>query len=175
MSLDIGLFRTKDINWQIGLINGPNMPNLHNRSPEWYGERQTIQELEERIVKLGAALGVTIHPFHTNFDGELLEWLHANAFGGRLHAIIINPAGVNIYGEHVRHCLEDTGLPFIEVHFGNIVARNLKTVFSATATGVCHGMRRYSYVAALTGLVGMLDSNDFVKPKNWKEPVITSA
>jgi len=168
VTLSLDLFRSKKTNWQIGLINGPNMPNLHNRSAEWYGPRQTIQELEQRVAKLGEGLGVTITPFHTNFDGELLQWLHSNAFDGKLHGIIINPAGVNIYGEHVRHCLEDTGLPFIEVHFGNIVARGLNTVFSGTATGVCHGMRRYSYTAALTALVGMLDSDDFVKPKNYK-------
>lgn len=160
MNLEIGHFRSSTTKWQIGLINGPNMPNLHNRSQEWYGERQTIQELEERVSHLGAALGVGIRPMHTNFDGELLEWLHNNAFDGELHGIIINPAGVNIYGEHVRHCLEDTGLPFIEVHFGNIAARSLNTVFSKTATGVCHGMRRYSYSAALVGLIGMLDSGD---------------
>jgi 3-dehydroquinate dehydratase-2 len=168
VTLSLDLFRSKNTNWQIGLINGPNMPNLHNRSAEWYGPRQTIQELEQRVAKLGEALGVTITPFHTNFDGELLQWLHSNAFDGKLHGIIINPAGVNIYGEHVRHCLEDTGLPFIEVHFGNIVARGLNTVFSGTATGDGHGMRRYSYTAALTALVGMLDSDDFVKPKNYK-------
>lgn len=166
------LFRTRDVNWQIGLINGPNMPNLINRSPEWYGPSQTIQQLEERVVGLGTALGVTVKSMHTNFDGELLEWLHNNAFGGKLHGIIINPAGVNVYGEHVRHCLEDTGLPFIEAHFGNIVARGLNTVFSGTATGVCHGMRRYSYVAAMVGLIGMLDADDFLKPKNYKAPAL---
>ena len=164
-------FRSTETDWQIGLINGPNMPNLINRSPEWYGPSQTIEQLEERVCNLGQGLGVTVHPMHTNFDGELLEWLHKNAFGGKLHGIIINPAGVNIYGEHIRHCLEDTGLPYIEVHFGNIVERGLTTVFSRSATGVAHGMRRYSYTAAMVGLIGMLDANDFVKPKNYKAPV----
>ena len=173
--LDISLFRTRDVRWRIGLINGPNMPNLINRAPAVYGPPQTIQQLEDRVTRMGDALGVDVDAMHTNFDGEILEWLHANAFGGNLHGIILNPAGCNIYGEHVRHCLEDSGLPYIEVHFSNIVVRGLETVFSKSATGVCHGMRKHSYTAALLALVGMLDDGDFVRPVNYPEPEIEAS
>jgi len=166
--MDIRHFRTTETRWQIGLINGPNMPNLINRSPDVYGPPQTIEHLEQRVVSLGGELGVDIKPMHTNHDGEVLEWLHKHAFDGSLQAIIINPAGLNIYGEHVRHCLEDSGLPFVEVHFSNIVVRGLDSVFTKTAVGICHGLRKHSYTAALVALVGMLDDGDFVRPENYE-------
>lgn len=173
--MDVSLFRSGTRRWRIGLINGPNMPNLHNRSPDVYGPPQTIGQLEERNVRLGEALGVEVIPFHTNFDGEVLEWLHRHAFadaveGKRLHAVIINPAGLNIYGENVRHCLEDSGLPYVEVHFSNIVVRELKSVFTRTAIGVCHGLRKHSYTAALVAVTGFLDDGDFVRPANYTTP-----
>lgn len=175
MALDIGLFRTTTRRWRIGLINGPNMPNLHNRSPKVYGPSQTIQKLEERVTNIGDGLGVDILPFHSNFDGEILEWLHKNAFNGSLHGIIINPAGMNIYGEHARHCLEDSGLPYVEVHFSNIVVRKLNSVFTDTAVGICHGLRKHSYTAALVAMAGFLDDGDFVRPINYREPSQESA
>jgi hypothetical protein len=32
-------------------------------------------------------------------------------------------------------------------------------VFTKTAVGMCHGLRKHSYVAALTGLLGLLDES----------------
>ncbi len=56
--MDVKLFRSGTRKWRIGLINGPNMPNLHNRSPDVYGPPQTIEQLEQRNVKLAEGLGV---------------------------------------------------------------------------------------------------------------------
>jgi hypothetical protein len=35
--------------------------------------------------------------------------------------------------------------------------------------GVCSGLRRHSYTAALVALVAMLDDQDFVKPARYPE------
>ncbi|WP_407925528.1 type II 3-dehydroquinate dehydratase [Geminicoccus flavidas] len=61
-------------------------------------------------------------------------------------AYIINPAGLTEAGVATKHALTETGKPYVEVHFANIVAppsapRGLpigpwQSTFSASATGV---------------------------------------
>lgn len=149
--------RLKNTRWRVAVINGTNMSNLINRNSATFGPPQTIKELESWIVETGEKLGIEIQTFCSNHQGEIIEWIHENGFDGRFHAIVINPAGLTSYAEPVRHCLEETGLPYIEVHYANQFNTGRQSVFTRTATGMCHGMRKHSYIAALAGLVGMLD------------------
>ena len=150
-------FRSTSRAWRIGLINGTNMPNLINRNPAVFGKPQTIQDLEQWVVGAGAALGVEVYPMHSNHDGEIIEWINAQAWGGHVDAFIINPAGLTTYAEHVRHCLEETRLPYAEVHYANLAKSGHQSVFTRSAVGIIAGFRKHSYTAALVALSGMLD------------------
>ena len=87
-------------------------------------------------------------------------------------AYIINPAGLTEGGVATKHALTETGKPYVEVHFANIVApptapRGLpigpwQSTFSASATGVMMGMREYSYSAAILSLAMALDDQNFL-------------
>lgn len=157
--MDVQTFRSADKAWRIGLINGTNMSNLINRNPAVFGTPQTIEELERWIVGIGGALGVDVYPMHSNHDGEIIEWINAKAFGGHVEAFIINPAGLTTYAEHVRHCLEETRLPYVEVHYANLARSGHHSVFTRTALGIACGFRKHSYTAALVALVGVLDES----------------
>ena len=157
--------RTGTRRWRIAVINGTNMSNLINRDPERFGPPQTIGELEAWIVETGAKLGLEVTTMHSNFDGVIIEWLHANAFGPELDGILINPAGLTNYAEHVRHCLEETKLPYVEVHYANIAVTGHHSVFTRTAAGVCHGFRKHSYTAGLLAMANILDDDTHPKPK----------
>ena len=157
--VDIRNFRSTDKKWRIGLINGSNMSNLINRNPAVFGPPQTIQELEQWFVGVGRALGVEIHPMHSDHDGRIIEWVNANAYGGPLEAFVINPAGLTTYAEHVRHCLEETGLPYAEVHYANLARSGHHSVFARSALGMSCGFRKHSYTGALVALVGVLDES----------------
>ena len=141
------------------------MSNLANRDPDRFGPPQTIEALEREIVATGTALGLQVRTMHTNHDGEMLEWLHANAFGPNLDGIVINPAGWTNYAEHVRHCLDEARLPYVEAHYANLAVTGHHSVFTRTAAGICHGFRRHSYTVALVALAAILDDPDFPKPK----------
>lgn len=151
--------------WRVGVINGSNMSNLVNRDPARFGPRQTIAELEAWVAAWGQRLGVTVTSMHSNFDGEILEWIHRHAGGGDLDGILINPAGLTTYGEHVRHALEESRVPYVEVHFANLAVTGHRSVFTRSAVGMCSGFRRHSYVAALVALISVLEDETFPKPQ----------
>jgi 3-dehydroquinate dehydratase-2 len=111
--------------WHIGVIDGPNMPNLGRRDQAIYGPIRTLDELQETVRDFAALLGVSVRQFASNHEGEILDFIHATA--DELGGYLINPAGLTTYGEATRHALADTGRPIVEVHFANL-ARHLDAV-----------------------------------------------
>jgi 3-dehydroquinate dehydratase-2 len=152
------------------VIDGPNMTNLGARNKRVYGAIASIQDLQRFCLAFGAAMGVEITTFVSNFEGAILEFIHQSAASA--DAYVINPAGLTEGGVATKHALTETGKPFIEVHFANIVApptapRGLpigpwRSTFSASATGVMMGMREYSYAAAIISLAMALDDPNFL-------------
>ncbi|MEJ8846146.1 type II 3-dehydroquinate dehydratase [Variovorax rhizosphaerae] len=155
---------------RIAVIDGPNMSNLGARSKKVYGKIGSLDELKAYVAGFGTRLGVDVEAFSSNHQGDILEFIHESA--ERVDGYIINPAGLTTVGEGVRHALEDTGRPVIEVHFANISAGaggarglgggSIRSSFTHTATGMCMGMRQYSYIGALTALVLALDDEGFL-------------
>jgi len=152
------------------VIDGPNMSSLGNRSKQVYGAISSLDELKQYVRDFGRDLGVEVENFSSNHQGDILEYIHESA--SRVDGYIINPAGLTTVGEGVRHALEDTGRPSIEVHFANISASasgsrglgggSINSSFTHTATGMAMGLRQYSYAAALVGLVLSLDDPGFL-------------
>lgn len=163
-------FRTSKRNHRIVVIDGPNMSNLGARNKRVYGAISSLHDLQEFCKSFGAALGITVTTFASNYEGAILEFIHESAESA--DAYIINPAGLTEFGVATKHALTEAGKPFIEVHFANIVApptapRGLpigpwKSEFSASATGVMMGMRQYSYCAAMLALAMALDDAGFL-------------
>ncbi|MEM8782311.1 MAG: type II 3-dehydroquinate dehydratase [Planctomycetota bacterium] len=169
-TLTCTLTRKSDRRHRIALIDGPNMSNLGGRSKKIYGDIASLKDLQAFVVGLGQDLGVDVETFDSNHMGDILEYLHESA--ERVDGYLINPAGLTTVGEAVRHALEETERPVIELHFANISAvagsprgllgGTLKSTFTHTATGLCMGLRQYSYSAALLGLVQALDDETFL-------------
>lgn len=155
---------------RIALIDGPNMSSLGRRSKGVYGAIASLAELQAYVVGYGADLGVEVETFDSNYEGAILEFIHESA--ERVDGYIINPAGLTTKGEGVRHALEDTERPVVEVHFSNIQAAagssrglgggSIQSSFTHTATGMAMGLRQYSYIGALTALVHALDDQGFL-------------
>jgi 3-dehydroquinate dehydratase-2 len=155
---------------RIAVIDGPNMSNLGARSQKVYGKIGSLDELKAYVADFGRQLGVQVESFSSNHQGDILEFIHASA--SRVDGYIINPAGATTIGEGIRHALEDSGRPVMEVHFANIAASagaarglgggSIQSSFTHTATGMCMGMRQYSYIAALTAMVFGLDDAAFL-------------
>jgi 3-dehydroquinate dehydratase II len=156
---------------RIALIDGPNMSNLGKRSKRTYGSSiNSLQDLQNFVVAFGKDLGVEVETFDSNHMGDILEYIHESA--DRVAGYLINPAGLTTMGEAVRHALEETTKPVVELHFANISAvasaprglpgGKLDSKFTHTATGLCMGLRQYSYTGGLTALVQALDDPTFL-------------
>lgn len=155
---------------RIAVIDGPNMSNLGARSQKIYGSIGSLGELQELVQRFGEDLGVAVESFSSNYEGAILEFIHESA--ARVDGYVVNPAGLTTVGEGVRHALEETERPVVEVHFANIAqspggGRGLRggsitSSFTHTATGLMMGLRQYSYLGALTALVLSLDDETFL-------------
>lgn len=162
--------RTTDTCHKIAVIDGPNMSSLGNRSKQVYGSIASLDDLKAFVTDFGSALGVEVETFSSNHQGAILEFIHESAH--RVDGYIINPAGATTIGEAIRHALQDADRPVIEVHFANISAAptmprglssgSLNSSFTHSATGMCMGMRQYSYTGALLAMVQSLDDQTFL-------------
>jgi 3-dehydroquinate dehydratase-2 len=162
--------RASDRDHSIAVIDGPNMSNLGARNRRVYGAIASLEDLQCFCREFGAALGVSVVSFASNFEGAILEFIHQSA--STVDGYVINPAGLTEPGVATKHALTETGKPFIEVHFANVVApptapRALpigpwRSTFSPHATGVMMGLREYSYAGAILALAMSLDDGTFL-------------
>lgn len=157
--------RTGDTRYRIGVIDGPNMSNMHNRDRHVYGGA-SIQELQEFVGAFGESIGVETVHFVSNHEGDILEWIHETA--PNVDGFLINPAGLTFSGEPTKWALADSGKPYIEVHFRNVIAGKAmaplgderRFVFTTAAKGMTIGFAQYSYTSSLLSLVWVLDDPD---------------
>ena len=157
--------------WRIGVIDGPNMPNLGRRDRAVYGELGSLAELQAIVADFAATIGVEVEAFASNHEGEILEFIHESSRS--VDAYLVNPAGLTTYGEATRHALAESGRPFVEVHFAN-TARTfpdlagprslMESRFTRSASGLVMGLRHHGYLAGLLGLALALDDEHFLAP-----------
>ena len=112
-------FRSSKRDHKLVIIDGPNMTNLGARNKRVYGAIQSLDDLQNFCQSFGAALGVVVTTFASNFEGAILEFIHESAKS--TDAYIINPAGLTEFGVATKHALTETGKPYVEVHFANMV------------------------------------------------------
>jgi 3-dehydroquinate dehydratase-2 len=154
--------RTGNSRWVIGLIDGPNMLHLGKRNPRLFGSIASIEALQNLVVSFGSALGVDIRPFASDYEGAVLEHIHATA--GSTDGYLVDPGGLATVSEGLRHALQETQKPVVEVSFYNMVANGETSVITPTVIGRAMGLRQYSYLAGLLALVLSLDDVTFLNP-----------
>lgn len=131
------------------LIHGPNLNRLGRRNPDVYGTI-TLKEIERIVTERGESVGIEVRCFQSNHEGELIDWLQAEAehAGG----IIINPGGLAHYSVALRDALEDAKRPVIEVHISNPSAREAfrhPLITATAAVQVIAGKGPDGYLEAL--------------------------
>ncbi len=107
---------------------------------------------------LAAGLGVHLETYSSNHEGDIVAFVYERA--AKADAFLINPAALTRRGAPCAAALLDSGRPYIELHFANIAALGWLSgaIITKGATGVVMGLRQYSYIGAVFGLVGALDA-----------------
>ncbi len=141
----------------IHVLNGPNLNRLGKREPEIYGHT-TLAEVEAMC---RAAAGEDALVFRqTNYEGQLVEWIHEATDTGAV-GIVINPAGLTFTSIPVLDALKMFNRPVIELHISNIHRREAiyhRSLVSGVATAVIAGLGARGYATAVRSLRELLDA-----------------
>jgi 3-dehydroquinate dehydratase-2 len=135
---------------KILVLHGPNLNLLGSREPEIYG-RETLADINRRLIAQGKAAGVTVTCFQSNQEGVLIDQVQQSK-KELVTFIIINPAGFTHTSVALRDALAGVAIPFIEVHLSNIHAREPfrhDSYFSDQAAGTICGLGSRGYELAL--------------------------
>ena len=138
-------------------LHGPNLNLLGSREPDIYG-RTTLADIHAAMEARARADGALIESFQSNHEGQLIDRVQAAAAEG-VDFILINPTGYTHTSIALRDALAATDLPVVEIHISNIYAREefrQHSYFSGIARGLITGLGWRGYLAALDGLVGII-------------------
>jgi 3-dehydroquinate dehydratase II len=142
--------KSSEASTSVLVLHGPNLNLLGTREPAIYG-RDTLADINARLVARGKAAGVRVQTFQSNHEGALVDRLHA-ARTEDVKFVVINPAALTHTSVAVRDALAGTDLPFIEVHLTNVHAREPfrhHSYFSDKAVGTIVGLGPRGYEFAL--------------------------
>lgn len=141
---------------KILVINGPNLNMLGKRNKDIYGGK-TLIDIETSLQTEAKKLGVEVISYQSNHEGQIIDYIQANAQGAK--GIIINAGALTHYSYALRDALVDTNLPVIEVHLSNIYAREdwrHTSVIAPIARGQICGFGWRGYISALQVLADEL-------------------
>jgi 3-dehydroquinate dehydratase-2 len=132
------------------VLHGPNLNLLGTREPDVYGT-ETLEAIDQRLMRQAAAAGARLVTFQSNHEGELVNRIQQARSEG-VDFVIINPAAYTHTSVAIRDALAAVALPFVEVHLSNIHGREpfrRQSYFSDRAVGVICGFGSRGYDFAL--------------------------
>lgn len=143
---------------KIFVLNGPNLNRLGTREPHLYGT-ETLADLRTRCESRARSLGLALDFRQTNFEGELVESVHAAIDSAQ--GLVINPAGLTFTSVALMDALKMFDGPKVELHITNVHAREEiyhRSLVSRTATAVMAGFGTDGYLMALDWMAARLGS-----------------
>jgi len=118
---------------RVAVLHGVNLGALDRRPAQVYGELSFTQ-LEQRIGRFARELGLEVHLFQSDFEGEYVQELHKAP--DYADGLILNPGAWTHYAWAIRDALEVAGLPAVEVHLSDVNSREAFRQVSVL-DGVC--------------------------------------
>jgi 3-dehydroquinate dehydratase-2 len=106
---------------RVAVIHGVNFDILDRRDPEIYGGL-SLAQLEQQIGGWAHELGLEPLFFHTNAEGEFVEYLHR--LPDLADASLINAGAWTHYSRAIADALDVAALPAVEVHLSDVESRD---------------------------------------------------
>ena len=132
---------------KLAIVNGPNLNLLGIREPHIYGRLnfdEYFAQLTERFPL------VNIQYYQSNVEGELINFLHSCM--GKVQGVILNAGGYTHTSIALADAISAIGIPVVEVHISNVLAREdyRKTSFiAAKCVGAISGLGIDGYALAV--------------------------
>ena len=139
------------------LLNGPNLNLIGTREPAVYGS-VTLAQVVARATQLATDAGHSLSAFQSNSEAELIDKVQA-APAGKVAFMVLNPAAYTHTSIALRDAILSVAIPFIEVHFSNVHAREdyrRRSYFSDIAVGTITGLGALGYELALQAAIQRL-------------------
>jgi 3-dehydroquinate dehydratase-2 len=105
---------------RVQVMHGVNLDQIGRRDPAHYGEL-TFSQLEQAIDNFADELNLDARFFQTNSEAEFVEHLHRVA--DVADGIVLNAGAWSHYSRAIGEALAFAGLPAIEVHLSDVMAR----------------------------------------------------
>ena len=138
---------------KVMVLNGPNLNMTGIREPDVYG-RENYAAIQDFVCAQAKDAGIEICFMQSNWEGQLVDWIHS-AYFDEYDGIIINPGALTHYSYALRDAISSAGLPTVEVHLSNIAAREEfrhRSVIAAVCVGQICGLGKMGYALALQAL-----------------------
>ncbi len=139
---------------QVLVLHGVNLNLFGQRDPAQYGTA-TLADIDAQLQSLGAALGVRVESFQSNFEGAFCERIH-QALRDGVDAVLINAGAWTHYSHAVRDAVAILRCPVVELHMSNVHAREAfrhESVLADIVLGQICGFGVDSYLLALRAAV----------------------
>jgi 3-dehydroquinate dehydratase-2 len=139
------------------VLNGPNLNLLGKRQPQIYGH-ETLADVERDCTALAADLGLAIRFLQSNWEGQIVDWIHEardEALG-----IAINPGALTHTSVAILDALNAFEGPVIEVHISNVHKREAfrhRSYVSLRSDGVIVGCGTQGYQLALRRIAALTE------------------
>lgn len=148
--------------YRLLVMNGPNLGALGERQPEIYGTEgmDAVPGLVEKLLCGNAAAELAF--FQSNHEGALIDRLEQARKEG-VDGVILNAGAFTHTSLALADCLAWIGVPTVEVHLSNVMARSEplrhKSLIGRHVIGLVAGFGIVGYALAAQALVQHLDRN----------------
>lgn len=142
----------------VGVMNGPNLNMLGQRSEEHYGT-QSLKDIEDSLRALAAEHNMEIFCYQSNVEGHLIDVLQQK--DAEVCAWIINPGALAIAGYALADAIIALRHIAVEVHISKIFQREAHRHHSVIAPhcyGQIIGFGTEGYLIAFKALMQILSS-----------------
>jgi len=137
---------------RVAVLHGVNLDALDRRPAEHYGGL-TFMQLENRIDRFARELELYARFFQSNHEGEYVEEIHKAP--DYADGLLLNPGAWTHYSWALRDAVEVCGLPAVEVHLSDVMAREefrRVSVFDGVCVAKVSGKGVEGYRDALAAL-----------------------
>ncbi len=145
---------------KILIMNGPNLKSLGQRQPEIYGH-DGLEAIPGAVQELmpHKAHEIQLDFFQSNHEGALIDRLEAARHDGT-DGVVLNAGAFTHTSLALADCLAWIGVPCVEVHISNVLAREeeirQKSFIGRHVIGVIAGFGIQSYALGVQALASYI-------------------